>query len=47
MDIRQNEVAVDAFRHEALLYDGIDEFVDRTAAFIREGSTRRSPSTQS
>jgi len=43
MDIRQNEVAVDAFRHEALLYDGIDEFVDRTAAFIREGVDASEP----
>jgi anti-sigma regulatory factor (Ser/Thr protein kinase) len=25
------------FRHEALLYRGIDDFVDRTSAFIRDG----------
>ena len=27
----------DTFRHEALFYAGLDEFVQRTAPFIREG----------
>lgn len=29
---------LEAFRHEALFYDGLDEFVDRTAAFVRQGT---------
>lgn len=27
----------DPFRHEALLYDGLDDFVARTSAFLRDG----------
>jgi anti-sigma regulatory factor (Ser/Thr protein kinase) len=33
-----------AFRHEALLYAGEDEFVARTAAFLREGVAAGDPS---
>jgi anti-sigma regulatory factor (Ser/Thr protein kinase) len=43
MDIQRNEVTVDAFRHEALFYEGIDEFVDLTASFIREGVDASEP----
>src|SRR5437868_3363988 len=32
-----------AFRHEALLYAGEDEFVERNAAFIREGVAADEP----
>jgi anti-sigma regulatory factor (Ser/Thr protein kinase) len=32
-----------AFRHEALLYEGIDEFVDRTASFVRDAIDASEP----
>src|SRR4051794_4648204 len=32
------------FRHEALLYAGDDEFVERVAAFVREGVETGEPS---
>lgn len=31
-------MAVDTFRHEALFYDGVDDFVDRIGAFVDEGA---------
>ena len=31
------------FAHEALLYAGVDSFVDRLAAFIREGVSAGEP----
>jgi anti-sigma regulatory factor (Ser/Thr protein kinase) len=34
---------VSEFRHEALLYAGADEFVDRSLSFIREGLTADEP----
>ncbi len=37
------ESAPRAFAHEALLYAGIDEFVESTAAFIRGGTTAGEP----
>ena len=38
-----NGIAVDTFRHEALLYGGLDEFVDRTVPFLREGIAAEEP----
>jgi len=37
-------VGRDAYRHEALLYAGEDEFVEKTAAFLREGVESGEPS---
>ena len=37
------EVETGAFAHEALLYAGLDDFVDSTAAFVREGVARGEP----
>lgn len=34
---------VSEFRHEALLYAGVDEFVDRSLAFVREGLAADEP----
>jgi anti-sigma regulatory factor (Ser/Thr protein kinase) len=35
--------AHDAFRHEALLYEGLDGFVPAVASFLREGARRDEP----
>jgi anti-sigma regulatory factor (Ser/Thr protein kinase) len=37
------ETARDGFRHEALFYEGLDDFVARTTPFIREGAARGEP----
>ena len=31
------------FHHEAVFYEGDDEFVDRSLAFVHDGLTRREP----
>lgn len=36
-------IAVERFRHEALLYSGLDEFVDRIVPFLREGIAAEEP----
>jgi anti-sigma regulatory factor (Ser/Thr protein kinase) len=35
--VADGDAAVGPFRHEALLYEGLDDFVVQTAAFLREG----------
>ncbi|MFL5768399.1 MAG: anti-sigma factor RsbA family regulatory protein [Actinomycetota bacterium] len=43
MTAGQHEVRAESFRHEALLYEGIEEFVDLTASFIREAVDASEP----
>jgi anti-sigma regulatory factor (Ser/Thr protein kinase) len=37
VDLRAEHLHLEGFRHEALFYDGGDEFLDGTVSFIREG----------
>lgn len=36
-------IKLDTFRHEALLYSGLDDFVDRTVPFLRDGVAAEEP----
>jgi anti-sigma regulatory factor (Ser/Thr protein kinase) len=43
MATAEQRAGADAFRHEALLYAGEDEFLTRVSAFVREGVRRAEP----
>ena len=41
--VHTDDATLDGFRHEALLYSGVEDLVDTLVPFVREGLVRREP----